>query len=136
MLLVKAAPIVFRRKSRAFAFVACQSRTSFGLSCLHITAIGSDTEHKNEIHPEVLARVDRFVCDRRTQSLRLGEWHHALAADLLSETAAVDELGEIGAGQDEVTLCDLTGTGVQDTAIACHAFRVATENGLGLTIET
>ena len=98
--------------------------------------MGSDSEHKNEIHPEVLARVDRFVCDRRTQSLRLGEWHHALAAGLLSETAAVDELGEIDAGQDEVTLCDPTGTGVQDTAIACHAFRVATENCLGMTIET
>ena len=110
---------------------------------LHITAVGSDSEHKNEIHPEVLARVDRFVCDRRSQSQRLGEWHHAISAGMPAETAAVDELGEISAGQkpgrtrdDEVTFCDLTGTGDQDTAIACHAFHIATEKGFGTAIET
>ncbi len=109
---------------------------------LHITAMGSDSEHKNEVHPEVFGRIDRFVCDRRSQSQRLGEWHHALAAGLLPEDAAVDELGELTSGRrpgrsrdDEVTLCDLTGTGVQDTAIAVHAFRVATEKGLGISIE-
>ena len=43
---------------------------------LHITAMGSDAEEKNEIHPKVLARADLLVCDRRSQCLRLGELHH------------------------------------------------------------
>jgi ornithine cyclodeaminase len=34
-----------------------------------------------------------------------------------------------------VTLADLTGTGVQDTAIATVAFRKATERGFGVAIE-
>jgi ornithine cyclodeaminase len=44
----------------------------------------------------------------------------------------VDELGEIVAGlkpgrrsADEITICDLTGTGAQDTAIAVHAMQAA-----------
>jgi ornithine cyclodeaminase len=55
----------------------------------------------------------------------------------------VVELGEITAGtmpgrcrDTDVTVCDLTGTGVQDTAIALHAFAKATERGFGTIIET
>ena len=95
---------------------------------LHVTAMGSDAEHKNEIDPHVLARVDRFVCDRRSQSERLGELHHALADGAVGDDFEVVELGEVITGAapgrsaaDQITLCDLTGTGVQDTAIAVLA---------------
>ncbi|MDX1654867.1 MAG: cyclodeaminase [Candidatus Competibacteraceae bacterium] len=110
---------------------------------LHITAMGSDAAEKNELEPQVLVKADRFVCDRKSQSLRLGEWHHAVEAGVLSPEAAVDELGEIVAASrpgrrrdDEITVCDLTGTGVQDTAIALHAYRTARQRGLGTIIET
>lgn len=110
---------------------------------LHITAMGSDAEHKNELAPGVLAAVDRFVCDRRTQSARLGELHHALAAGAVGEDFPVAELGEVIAGTapgrrtaDETTVCDLTGTGVQDTAIALHALARAGAAACGTTIET
>ncbi len=33
--------------------------------------------------------------------------------------------------EDEITVCDLTGTGVQDTAIAALALTRARESGLG-----
>ena len=53
------------------------------------------------------------------------------------------ELGEITSGArpgrqsaDQVTVCDLTGTGVQDTAIAVLAWRKATAAGLGSVIES
>ena len=105
---------------------------------LHITAMGSDSPEKNELAPEVLAGAGRFVCDRRSQSIVLGEMRAAIAAGELSPDAAVDELGEICAGRkpgrtasDEITVCDLTGTGVQDTAIATHALAVAHEKGIG-----
>jgi ornithine cyclodeaminase len=109
---------------------------------LHITAMGSDAPEKNELEPTVLVRANRFVCDRRAQSLNLGELHHAVEAGVVSPDVAVDELGEIitGAkpgrqGDGQITVCDLTGTGVQDTAIACYAYRRARENGYGATID-
>jgi ectoine utilization protein EutC len=105
---------------------------------LHVSALGADAPDKNELHPAVLARADRLVCDSRAQCARQGELHHALAAypDL-----EVTELGEITAGRapgrrsdDEITVADLTGTGVQDTAIALLAYRKAAAAGLGTTI--
>lgn len=109
---------------------------------LHVTAMGSDSADKNEVEPQALARADRLVCDKREQCLRLGELHHAVEAGAVPEDVEVTELGQITSGNrpgrrtaDEVTLADLTGTGVQDTAIATVAFRKATERGFGVAIE-
>src|SRR5690606_27602999 len=51
-------------------------------------------------------------------------------------------LGEITGGTapgrtslDQITACDLTGTGVRGTAIALLAYRKATARGFGITIE-
>lgn len=109
---------------------------------LHITAMGSDAEGKNELDPGVIASADRFVCDRRSQSAAIGELRAAIAAGAVGEDMACDEVGEISAGlkpqrraDDEITVCDLTGTGVQDTAIALYAYRRASDAGYGTTIE-
>ncbi|MEQ8816135.1 MAG: cyclodeaminase [Thalassobaculum sp.] len=109
---------------------------------LHVTAMGSDAPDKNELAPAVLARADRFVCDRRSQSVVLGELRSAIAAGAVPADWPVDELGEIVAGHkpgrrsaDEITVCDLTGTGVQDTAIATHALRVARASGAGHAVQ-
>ena len=105
---------------------------------LHVTAIGADAPDKNELHPAVLARADRVVCDRRDQCARRGELHHALAAYPGLE---VIELGEITAGrrpgrqgEGEITVCDLTGTGALDSAVALLAYRKACAAGLGSMI--
>jgi ectoine utilization protein EutC len=94
----------------------------------HVIAMGSDAEHKNEITPEALVRCDRYVADSLAQTRRLGELHHAIAAGLVGADQAFVELGDVVAGKapgrvrpDEITLADLTGTGVQDTAIATLA---------------
>jgi ornithine cyclodeaminase len=104
---------------------------------LHITAMGSDAEHKNEIAPQALAAA-RYVCDRVTQTRVLGELHHAIAAGIVDENAMTAELGQIIAGQvkgrtsdSDITLCDLTGTGAQDTAIATLAVARARAAGAG-----
>jgi ornithine cyclodeaminase len=106
---------------------------------LHITAIGADAPDKNELHPGVLERADLVVCDSRSQCARLGELHHALEQGI---DVAVTELGEITSGarpgrttQGQITVCDLTGTGVQDTAIAHLAYQKAGAKGLGTTID-
>ena len=46
----------------------------------HITAMGSDSPHKNEIEPALVAAADLYVADRRAQCAALGELHHAIAA--------------------------------------------------------
>lgn len=99
---------------------------------LHITAMGSDAEMKQELAAEVLLRADLLVCDDKAQAFRLGELHHALEAGLLTEAAPVVALGDIAAGlvngrsdDSQITICDLTGTGVQDTAVALLAYRRA-----------
>ena len=110
---------------------------------LHITAMGSDIPQKQELHTDVLVRADRLVCDSRSQCTRLGELHHALEADALSPARIeeIAELGEIVLGrrsgrrtEQEITICDLTGVGVQDTAIARLAYDRAVERGLGLRV--
>jgi ornithine cyclodeaminase len=109
----------------------------------HVTAMGSDAHDKNELAPMVIARADRFVCDRRSQSESLGELRAALEAGIVTADLPVVELGAVCTGDapgrtadDQITVCDLTGTGVQDTAIALHAFREAVAAGAGTTIET
>jgi ectoine utilization protein EutC len=104
----------------------------------HITAMGSDAEHKNELAPDVLARADLYVADRVSQTAVLGELHHAISAGLFPATADLPELGQIVAGRhpgrtgpEQITVCDLTGTGVQDTAIATLAAQRATARDAG-----
>ncbi len=110
---------------------------------LHITAMGADNGHKQELFPDVLARADRRICDLKAQVFRLGEHHFAAEAGLLSEQDAVEEIGEVAAGRKpgrasdrEITVCDLTGVGIQDTAIALLAYQKAAAKGLGLFIES
>ena len=109
---------------------------------LHVTAMGSDAEEKQELYAEVFAHADIMACDRKSQAFRLGELHHALEAGIISEDSDIVELGELVAGthegrrnEEQITVCDLTGTGVQDTAIALLAYSKAQTAGLGMKIE-
>ncbi|MBS3825507.1 cyclodeaminase [Candidatus Bipolaricaulota bacterium] len=109
---------------------------------LHITAMGSDTENKQELFPDVFSNSDYTVCDRKSQCFRLGELHYAREAGILTEEDEITELGEITSGrkpgrteQEQTTVCDLTGVGIQDTAIASFAYQQALEQELGLEVE-
>lgn len=109
---------------------------------LHITCMGSDSEEKQELFANVFAHVDRIVCDRKSQVFRLGEIHHALEEGILSQDDEITELGEIISGkkpgrqnETEITVCDLTGVGVQDTQIARLAYHYANKKELGMIIE-
>jgi ornithine cyclodeaminase len=104
---------------------------------LHITAMGSDAEHKNEIAAYAIAAA-RYVCDRVAQTRVVGELHHAIEAGAVASDAKFPELGEVIVGRApgrtsdaDVTICDLTGTGVQDTAIAALALARARASGAG-----
>ncbi|KAB1083721.1 ectoine utilization protein EutC [Neorhizobium galegae] len=109
----------------------------------HVTAMGSDAEHKNEIDPAAIAKVDVYVADSLKQTRRLGELHHGIRGGLILPDAEFSELGQViarirpgreNAGQ--ITLADLTGTGIQDTAIATLAFARADAAGAGTAFES
>jgi ornithine cyclodeaminase len=107
---------------------------------LHVTAMGSDQAGKNEVEPLALARADRYVADRTSQCAAMGELRAAVEAGLMA-AEGVAELGGVVTGaapgrpsDGHVTLCDLTGTGAQDTAIAAFARARARDAGAGTTI--
>lgn len=109
---------------------------------LHITCMGADGEHKQELHADVIGRADRLVCDSKAQCFRLGELHHALKSGVIKEDDEISELGDLISGRKpgrqtdtEVTICDLTGVGVQDTAIALLTYERARAKGLGTVFD-
>lgn len=104
---------------------------------LHVTAMGSDAEDKQELEVAVLQAADRVIGDHPPQNARLGELRAAADAGLLGALRPValgDVLSERApgrTGEDEITVADLTGTGVQDTVIARLAYQRVREAGAG-----
>jgi len=106
---------------------------------LHITAMGSDSEQKNELDPNIIKDCDVYVPDDQSQTSILGELNHAIKAGLISFESKYNDLGKVivdsNLGRqniDDITVADLTGTGVQDTAIARHTFAISREKKLGM----
>ena len=106
----------------------------------HIIAMGSDQEHKVELAPACLAKATLYVPDSQSQCAVKGELRSAIAAGLFPADETYTELGGITAGialgrqsEMDITIADLTGTGVQDTAIATLARQRAAAAGKGTT---
>ena len=104
----------------------------------HVTAMGSDQHNKNELDPACLSKADLYVPDRMAQTRSLGELRSAIEAEVVTESAEYPELGAVITGSTrgrtsdrEITIADLTGTGVQDTAIATFARQRALVSGAG-----
>jgi len=102
----------------------------------HITAVGSDGAGKQELDPELLRRADVLVVDSLDQCRRLGELQHAL--DVADRAV---ELGTVCAGTSpgrtsstQLTVCDLTGVGVQDVAAANAVLANAGDSGELLSV--
>lgn len=89
-----------------------------------ILAVGSDGPDKQELEVAVLEQADKVIADKLSQCAKLGEIHHALEAGRLSEEDIYGELGDVVIGRlpgredDELIVCDLTGVGAQDAALA------------------
>jgi ornithine cyclodeaminase len=89
-----------------------------------VLAVGSDGPEKQELATEILGAAGKVVVDSRAQCLELGETHHAVSAGVLAPEGIHAELGEVLLGKrpgregDEQIVCDLTGVGAQDAAIA------------------
>lgn len=103
-----------------------------------IAAVGADNEEKQEIAPELLAR-SKVVTDATEQAARIGDLHHAIAAGRMTAADVHAELGDVVAARkpgrendEEVTIFDSTGTGLQDVAAAIAVYRRATQSETGM----
>lgn len=103
-----------------------------------LIAVGSDTPQKQELDLSVLARADVVIADSLSQCAEFGEIHHALQAGAVTLDDISGELGDVIVGQipgrtadDQIIVCDLTGVGVQDAAIAGLVLEKARLNELG-----
>ncbi|SHK73308.1 ornithine cyclodeaminase [Chryseobacterium polytrichastri] len=90
----------------------------------HITAVGSDTPHKIELDPALVAHSDLVVVDSIEQCKFRGELYQMYNHQLTPKKEVV-ELGKVirdrslGRKNDtEITIADLTGIATQDLMIA------------------
>jgi ornithine cyclodeaminase len=97
----------------------------------HITAVGADTPHKQELDPAILQAADLVVADSIAQCRERGEISHALKGHFLRENQ-LWELGQVISGHapgrqtnDQITVVDLTGVAVQDIQVAKAVYEVA-----------
>jgi ornithine cyclodeaminase len=103
-----------------------------------IAAVGSDMPHKQELDPRILVAAGKYVPDSIDAAADSGELRHALEAGLLETGSVYGELTAVAPGRlagrtadDELTVADLTGLGIQDAAVAALAARLADEHGAG-----
>jgi ornithine cyclodeaminase len=107
----------------------------------HVTAVGSDMPHKQELDPGVLAAADKYVPDSIEAAARSGELHHAIDSGVLDVGSVYGELAAVASGRlpgrerdDELTVADLTGLGIQDAAVAAFVTARAEELRAGTDI--
>jgi ornithine cyclodeaminase len=105
---------------------------------MHITAVGADSPTKQELDENIFGLADVIIADRLSQCVERGEIHHAVEKGVIAADDVTGELGDVILGKvhgrtspDEITVCDLTGVGVQDAAIASVVLAKAIELGLG-----
>lgn len=109
----------------------------------HVTAMGQYAPGRNELPPELVARAT-YVPDLRDRATRdAGSFLAAVEAGLVdAETGIAADLGEVVAGghpgrtsDDEVTVFDSGGTGIETVAAAHMLYERAREAGIGDTID-
>ena len=106
----------------------------------HLACMGTDTKGKQEVDAALLGRA-RVFTDEVAQSVSIGEAQHAVGAGMLPE-ADIAQLGAVINGTDpgrtsdeQITLFDGTGVGLQDLAVAAAVVDLAVEKGIATDIE-
>ena len=105
----------------------------------HIAAMGTDTKGKQELDPALVARA-RLFTDEVAQSVSIGEFQHAAAQKMISDSD-VTALGLVitgsheGRGDAEITIFDGTGVGLQDLAVAGAVVELARKHGKAIEVD-
>ena len=106
----------------------------------HVACMGTDTKGKQEVEAALLARATVFT-DEVAQSVSIGEAQHAIADSLINESDIV-QIGAVINGahpgrssDEEITLFDGTGVGLQDLAVASSVVDLAIEQGIAIEVD-
>ena len=106
----------------------------------HVACMGTDTKGKQEAEAALLLKASVFT-DEVAQSVSIGEAQHAVAEGLITESD-VKQLGAVINGthagrssDDEITLFDGTGVGLQDLAVAASVVDLAVEQGIAIEVD-
>ncbi len=106
----------------------------------HIACMGTDTKGKQEVEAALLVRATVFT-DEVAQSVSIGEAQHAIADGLINESDIV-QIGVVINGahpgrssEEEITLFDGTGVGLQDLAVASSVVDLAIEQGIAIEVD-
>lgn len=106
----------------------------------HIACMGTDTKGKQEIDEALIAQSSVFT-DEIAQSITIGEAQHAIASGRLLPNQIVELGAVINAshtgrqGNDEITIFDGTGVGLQDLAVAAKVVELAIQRGVAIKID-
>ncbi len=88
----------------------------------HVTGIGTDMPHKNELPPALFARAQLIATDDHAQCLDHGDFGHAVRAGAAAPDSdiPVGRLFKTPPDRPEtaITVADLTGVGALDAALA------------------
>ena len=108
----------------------------------HVTAMGQYTPGKRELDTTTIERA-KYVPDLRARATQdAGSFLHAVEEGVVDEDHVYAELGEIVAGEvpgreddEEITVFDSGGTGIETVAGAYLLYEKATAEGLGTTLD-
>ncbi len=96
----------------------------------HVTGVGTDMPHKNELPPALFARAALIATDDHQQCLDHGDFGHAVRAGCAPDTSdtPVGLLleGPVDRPDGAITVADLTGVGALDAAVASAVLRELT----------
>ena len=106
----------------------------------HVACMGTDTKGKQEASADLVAAATVFT-DEVAQSISIGECQHAIAAGLIAE-ADISQIGAVinsthpgRSSQDEITLFDGTGVGLQDLAVSAALVDLAIAKGVAIEVD-
>jgi ornithine cyclodeaminase len=106
----------------------------------HFACMGTDTKGKQEIDATILSRA-RVFTDEVAQSITIGEAQHAVANGLI-EASSILELGAVinsdcagRTSDDDITIFDGTGVGLQDLAVAAEVLERAIDAGVAQAVD-
>jgi ornithine cyclodeaminase len=88
----------------------------------HVTGIGADMPHKNELPAGLFRRAEMIATDDHGQCLRDGDFGHAVRAGAVAERsdtpAGTTLTTPVSRSATAITIADLTGVGALDAALA------------------
>ena len=106
----------------------------------HIACMGTDTKGKQEVEAALLVKADVFT-DEVAQSISIGEAQHAVAQGLIQESdvaqigAVINGINPGRTSDDQITLFDGTGVGLQDLAVAASVVDLAVRQGIAIEVD-